>query len=483
MKHPLVSVIVPSYNSSATLDRCLSTVKRQTYQNVEIIVVDRNSTDDTRKIAKKYTSNVFIHGQERAAQLNYGVTKSKGKYLYRVDSDFILEPEVIWQCVARCEHEFLDGIAVHNTSAEGLGFWAEVRKLERNTYIDDDLIVAVRFFTKKSWTAIGGFDETLWGPEDYDFHNRFIARGFGWGRITAIERHLGEPKSLGDIWRKHYFYGKHMVSYYRKHPTTALKQFNPLRKSYWRHIDTLLFHPVATCGLICMTLIKFISGGLGFIVSSLSHDDSDGGVSLARRVLRLYAHTGWVSVFARIRFWTGSFRQIASHVPDHGSILDLGCGYGIFANFLALASPMREVIGVDLDKQKLAFAFRGLNNTSFRWGDATTMRMHGLSAVILLDVLHHLSSYEDQEKLIGASVRMLGKNGKLIIADVDASPWWKLVLARITDGLLYIGQPIYYRYRSDMTRFLTKHFGADHVRVYTMAQNPYPHVLYVCQKT
>lgn len=483
MKHPLVSVIVPSYNSAATLDRCLAGIKGQTYLNIEIIVVDRNSTDNTRKIASKYTTKVFIHGPERAAQVNFGVGKAIGKYLYRVDSDFIVDPMVVEECVDACQRIHWDGIAIHNTSAEGLGFWADVRKLERNTYIDDDLIVAVRFFTKKSWTAIGGFDETLYGPEDYDFHNRFVEAGYRWGRITAIERHLGEPKSLGEIWRKHFFYGKHMVSYYRKHPTTALKQFNPLRLSYLRHIDTLFLHPVATCGLICMTLIKFTSGGLGFIVASLSHDDPDSGASLSRRVVRLYAHAGWVSVFARIRFWTGSFTQIASHVPDRGSILDLGCGYGIFANYLALASVLRKVIGVDLDKHKLAYAFRGLKNTSFRWGDATTMRMHGLSAVLLLDVLHHLNSYRDQERLISASMGMIRKNGKLIIVEVDSSPWWKLVFARITDGLLYVGQPVYYRYRSDMVRLLTKHFGAVHVRVYTMAYNPYPHVLYVCQKT
>lgn len=146
MKSPLVSVIVPTYNSQATIVQCLESLKKQTYRPIEIIVVDRNSSDKTRQIARRYTPKVYIHGPERAAQMNFGICHAKGKYIYRVDSDFIIDPDVVRQCVENCERNHLDGVAVHNTSAEGLGFWAEVRKLERDTYIDDALIVAVRFF-------------------------------------------------------------------------------------------------------------------------------------------------------------------------------------------------------------------------------------------------------------------------------------------------------------------------------------------------
>ncbi|MDP3982646.1 MAG: glycosyltransferase [bacterium] len=265
MKKPLVSVIIPAWNSAAFIVACLQSLKKQTYKNMEIIVVDNNSSDDTVKLAKDYTDKVYRRGPERSAQVNYGARMAKGKYLYRVDSDFVLEPAVIAQCVQMCEKENFDGIAVHNTSAEGLGFWADVRKYERNTYIDDNLIVAVRFFTKESWKKINGFDEALYGPEDYDFHNRFVSAGFKWGRIEAIERHLGEPKSIRDIWSKHYFYGKHMVAYFRKHPKLATQQFNPVRGSYLRHFEILLTHPVIFVGLVVMTVVKFTAGGLGFV--------------------------------------------------------------------------------------------------------------------------------------------------------------------------------------------------------------------------
>ncbi len=271
MKQPLVSIIIPSLNSGKFIKQCLESIGKQTYQHIEVIVVDNNSKDNTRDIAKRYTKKVFVHGPERSAQINFAAEKAQGKYLYRVDSDFVLEPDVVKQCVEKCEKEKIDGIAIHNTSAEGLGFWADVRKYERNSYIDDNLIVGVRFFTKKAWEQIGGFDEKLYGPEDYDFHNRFVKKGLKWGRIKAIERHLGEPQSLSDIWKKHYFYGEQMVFYFKKHPKTALEQFNPIRAGYFKHIGSIIVHPLIFIGLVIMTFVKFTAGGLGFLKGSIRY--------------------------------------------------------------------------------------------------------------------------------------------------------------------------------------------------------------------
>ena len=72
MKEPLVTVVIPTRNSEKTLGDCLDSVSRQSYRNVEIMVVDNDSSDGTREVAKRYTDMVFTMGPERSAQRNYG---------------------------------------------------------------------------------------------------------------------------------------------------------------------------------------------------------------------------------------------------------------------------------------------------------------------------------------------------------------------------------------------------------------------------
>jgi glycosyltransferase involved in cell wall biosynthesis len=75
---PLVSVIIPTKNSVYTIERTLLSVKNQTYRNLEVIVVDNHSTDDTISIVKRVMpeAKVFMHGPERAAQKNHGPERS-----------------------------------------------------------------------------------------------------------------------------------------------------------------------------------------------------------------------------------------------------------------------------------------------------------------------------------------------------------------------------------------------------------------------
>lgn len=262
-KH-LVSVVIPTKNSARYVGRCLESIRNQSYTPIEIIVVDNRSTDKTRDIARRFGASVYSAGPERAAQTNVGISHARGMYIYRVDSDFVVEKDVIAQAVQKCVREKLDGIAVHNISAPGLGFWSDVRNLERETYKNDSLVVGVRFFTQASWEKIGRYDDAIiW--DDYDFHNRFVTAGFRWGRIRAKEYHLGEPKNIWDIMKKSFYYGREMVPYMRKHPQRALLQANPVRVSYVRHWRSFIAHPLLTLGFIIMQFVKYSAGMVGFV--------------------------------------------------------------------------------------------------------------------------------------------------------------------------------------------------------------------------
>lgn len=88
---PLISVIVPVYNCEKYLEKCIRSIIKQTYSNIEIILIDDGSTDNSGKICDKYQSNkiVVIHQKNRgqAAARNAGIKLAKGEYIGFVDSD------------------------------------------------------------------------------------------------------------------------------------------------------------------------------------------------------------------------------------------------------------------------------------------------------------------------------------------------------------------------------------------------------------
>lgn len=202
----------------------------------------------------------------------------------------------------------------------------------------------------------------------------------------------------------------------------------------------------------------------------------------AKECKKLYSGLGWISFFTSVRFITGSFVQLEKFIPKNGKILDLGCGYGILSNYLTLCSSKRKIIGVDTDYRKIKYANRGYKNVSLNIGDATKMKYNDFDCVILHNVLHHLNSYQQQDKLIADCIKMLNKNGILFIIEIDKHPFWKLFLCRITDFLLYKGDPVYYRYKEQMLSLLKSYFLEDKIQVKNLDNNPFPQVLYICQK-
>lgn len=261
-KPPLVSIIVPSYNSAATIQTCLDSVKNQTYPNIEIIVVDKSSTDGTREAAARAGVRLLTAGPERSCQVNAGVKEARGQYVYRVDSDFIVGKDVVAECVESCEKYNLEGVVVHNSSDPTVSFWSKVRKFERDMHKKSSTNVALRFVRTTVWIDLGGLDESLVAGEDYDFHNRFVRKGYAFSFSESGEIHLGEPKTLSDVVRKHYSYGKTLLKFARRDPLLASIQLSPLRVGYV--VNRKNFRdPLMILGLGVYQTVRYIAGLLG----------------------------------------------------------------------------------------------------------------------------------------------------------------------------------------------------------------------------
>jgi glycosyltransferase involved in cell wall biosynthesis len=167
---PLVSVVVTTKNEEKNIESSLRSIKNQAFKNIELIVVDNFSEDKTAELAKKFGAKVYFKGNERSVQRNYGAKVAQGKYLIYLDADMILSQTVIEECVAKCECENIGALYIPERIV-GDGFWIKVRDFERSFYTGT-VIDAVRFIRKDLFEKIGGFDETLIGPEDWDLDRR-----------------------------------------------------------------------------------------------------------------------------------------------------------------------------------------------------------------------------------------------------------------------------------------------------------------------
>ena len=264
-----VTVIVPTRNSALHLRDCLASIRRQTHEKVELIVVDNHSGDDTCMIARQYADIVLTAGPERSAQRNAGARSATGSYLFFVDSDMVLEPDVVAECVAELRASSSEAVVVPEISV-GKGFWARCKTFERSFYAGDEEIEAARFFPANVVAEVGGFDERLPpGPEDWDLHERVRRRGRPTARVGALIRHNEGEVSLTGLMRKKFYYGKGMPAYVRKHPARARSQLRLVRPAFVAGWRRLAASPSAAAGMFLMKICEFAAGAVGFLAGRL----------------------------------------------------------------------------------------------------------------------------------------------------------------------------------------------------------------------
>ena len=193
----LVSFIMSTYNSEETVSKSIESMLNQTYENIEILIIDDFSNDNTYKICENYSrtnENIFLFRNNK----NIGLTKSlnkllnhsKGAYIARQDADDTSMPERIQKQFEFIKSNKLDGCSArsniigHKRVIPGLSYFFPIKLIMKykNPFIHGTL-----FIKKSVLSDLGGYDERFIYSQDYKLMSDILQKGY---RLSIIKTPL-----------------------------------------------------------------------------------------------------------------------------------------------------------------------------------------------------------------------------------------------------------------------------------------------------
>lgn len=192
--YPKVSVIIPVYNGEFLIENCIKHLSVQNYpkDKLEIIVVDNNSTDNTREVTRKYNIiTVFCETKGPSAARNMGIKVSSGDLLLFTDADCLADKNwVITHVLVHIYFEVVNpdvkliggGIAGKNDNfwavCDDICSWAEFNPSLPSRMISKHHPTANISISKDIIEELGGFDEALMTGEDFAFCRKISDNGY-----------------------------------------------------------------------------------------------------------------------------------------------------------------------------------------------------------------------------------------------------------------------------------------------------------------
>ncbi len=132
-----------------------------------------------------------------------------------------------------------------------------------------------------------------------------------------------------------------------------------------------------------------------------------------------------------LRRWSLPLHLLEAMVPPRGRILDVGCGRGLIASYLAIAAPGRDVTGIDIDPDKIGVAEAAAvavatagGSVEYKGSDGSELPPGPFAAVIFAEMLS-LLALPRREALIEQAAALLGPGGVIVVKEVDSQPRWK----------------------------------------------------------
>ncbi len=203
---PLISVIIPTYQHAQSLPACIDAVLGQSYTNIEIIVVDDGSTDNTAEIVKPYLDRIHYVYQENSGSnpaRNRGHQDAKGEYLIFCDADVVMKPQMIERMYEALQKN-------PGASYAYSGFWFgwkhfhgqvfDARRLRQLNFVHTTSLVRAADFP--------GFDNAIKRLQDWDVWLTMLAAGKGGVLVpeTLFKVGIQGASRIGSSWLPSFVY-------------------------------------------------------------------------------------------------------------------------------------------------------------------------------------------------------------------------------------------------------------------------------------
>ena len=287
LSDPLVSVIIPVYNDPRGIELTLESVTGQTYpaDDYEILVVDNNSTDDTRDMIRRYADryknvSLFVERdmQSPAATRNNGIKHASGSILTFIDADMTVETTWLATVVETLESGEYDymGCAIETYPLEGYEtpatkyddlFAFPMKEYMQNSKFSGTGCLTVR---KDVFDAVGVFDPYLISAEDKEFGRRVYDAGYDMHFEETITMFHPARSSTTEQLKKSFRIGRGKRQLCNRYPdrfeeTTPfrLRDYLPLNPQWFHYLIDTVDEPSVH---LCIQL--YLLGSLKKIVNS-----------------------------------------------------------------------------------------------------------------------------------------------------------------------------------------------------------------------
>ncbi len=227
---PLVSVVIPLFNSEKEVPALFEQVTAQTYRPLEVILVDDGSSDGTLEAAKRTFGGLPIakvvstqHGGASHAR-NEGLRLAQGDVVFFMESDCTYESDYVTKAMEfLAAHQEVSAVCLTGAPLKLRRTLAvecvDIENKVQHRLIEEGKVKAFYawVFRRPPLLAVGGFDEGLFQAEDKDLFRRFQQAGYKVGLVPGINWHHRRDQTLREMTAKWFSRGRMRVLYLLKH--------------------------------------------------------------------------------------------------------------------------------------------------------------------------------------------------------------------------------------------------------------------------